>query len=109
MGTLAGSSRVITGSSISEGSFARAAATFSRTSCAAIFPSVSSLNCMTTIDSPSCDVDWMWSTPAIWLTASSTFFVTSDSTCSGPAPRRTVVTVTNGMSTSGNWSMFSLE
>ena len=44
IGWLAGSYRVITGSSISVGRFARAADTFSRTSCAATFPSISSLN-----------------------------------------------------------------
>jgi hypothetical protein len=55
-------------------------------------------------ETPSCEVDSMCRTPCTVLMLSSIFFVTSRSTASGAAPGYTVVTVTIGNSTSGNWS-----
>ncbi len=45
--------------------------------------------------------------PAIELTPSSSFLVTSLSTISGEAPGYSAVTTTTGKSMSGNWSTFS--
>jgi len=45
--------------------------------------------------------------PAIELTPSSSFLVTSLSTISGEAPGYSAVTTTTGKSMLGNWSTFS--
>jgi len=66
--------------------------------------SFSSANCATTSETPSVEVDVSMSRPAIVLTASSTFFETSDSTADGDAPGYGVTIVTNGKSTLGNLS-----
>ena len=107
IGVEAGSIRRMIGSSISRGSSPRIAATLPRMSCEAFSVGTPTLNCTTTLDSPSCDVDSMWRTPSTVLTVSSMNFVTSRSTVSGDAPVYRVVTVTTGNSTSGKRSTFS--
>src|SRR3954451_13056888 len=67
-------------------------------------PLRSSLNPMTTVDTPSRVVERSSSMPETVLTASSTGRVTLDSISSTPAPRSVVVTTTTGTSTLGNSS-----
>ena len=85
-GWLAGSKRNTRGSVTSSRKLGRTSATFSRTSSAALRPSMSRLNSMITIDVPSYERDDSALMPATVLTASSTFLVTSLSTISGEAP-----------------------
>ncbi len=76
----------------------------SRTSCAAVSASFSSLKETTTCEMPSDDVEVSVSMPLMVLTDSSILSVTSVSICSGAAPGSRVVTEIVGMSTLGNRS-----
>ena len=86
IGTLAGSKRETRGSLTSSRISVRTSATFSRTSSAALRPSMSRLNSMITTELPSYEREYSELMPATVLTASSTFLVTSVSTISGDAP-----------------------
>jgi len=86
MARLAGSKRSTRGSFTSVRRVGRMAATFSRTSSAALRPSMCRPNSMITTDWLSYERDVSALMPAIELTASSIFLVTSLSTISGDAP-----------------------
>ena len=103
---LAGSKRNTRGSFTSSRKLGRITATFSRTSSAALRPSMCNWNSMTTTDWPSWLREVRALMPAIELTPSSSFLVTSLSTISGEAPGYSAVTTTTGKSILGNWSTF---
>ena len=71
------------------------------TSCFALSMSTPVLNSIVTFDTESDEDDVTVLTPVTDPTASSTGTVTSDSTSPGPAPGKTVVTITSGIVTSG--------
>jgi len=104
MARLAGSKRSTRGSLISVRRLGRTDATFSRTSSAALRPSMCNPNSMITTDWPSYEREVRALMPAMLLTPSSSFLVTSLSTISGEAPGYSVLITTTGKSTLGNWS-----
>src|SRR6185369_15290545 len=106
-GAAAGSKRRTRGSFTSVRKFGRMNATFSRTSSAALRPSMCSWNSMMTTAMPSWLREVRVLMPAIELTPSSIFLVTSLSTISGEAPGYSAVTTTTGKSMLGNWSTCS--
>ena len=83
---LLGSKRNTRGSLTSVRSMGRTAATFSRTSSAALRPLMCNWNSMVTIEVPSRLREVSALMPAMLLTLSSIFLLTSDSTISGEAP-----------------------
>jgi len=103
----AGSKRSTRGSLTSVRSSGLTAEIFSRTSSAALRPSMCRPNSMMTTERPSVLREVNALMPAIALTPSSTFFVTSLSTISGAAPGYSVMTTTTGKSMFGNWSICS--
>ena len=107
MARLAGSKRSTRGSLTSVRSSGRIAATFSRTSSAALRPSMCSWNSTITTARPSRLREVRALMPAIELTPSSSFLLTSLSTISGAAPGYSAVITTTGKSMLGNWSTFS--
>ena len=98
------SSFCTTGVWISRGSLESVACTRSRTSWAAMSAFRSRSKRMMICETFSRFIDRSVSSPGSVLNASSNGFVTVRSIASGSAPGRTVVTVTNGNSTSGYWS-----
>ena len=92
------------GGSASRGSSPSTELTLSRTSWAATSPFFSRANWIWTSETFSDEVEISSSMPLIVLIASSSLSVISVSTSSGAAPGRTVVTTTNGKSTSGKRS-----
>ena len=101
MGVASGSSFSTMGWSMSRGSSARTRFTLSRTSCAAMSTFFSRMNVTKICDTPSDEMDWRSSMPAIVLIDSSILSVTSVSTSSGAAPGSRVMTATVGKSTRG--------
>src|SRR5215471_16195832 len=97
--------RVITGSLIEPGSSPRTRVTASRTSLTARSMSLPKMNSTEVADVPSVTVDMMCVTSPTVATAFSTMRVTCVSSSAGAAPGSPTVTVTTGMSTSGNWLM----
>ena len=71
----------------------------------AISRSFSKKNCAKTLETPGADLDLTSSIPGILLTAPSTILVTLESTTSGFAPGRTVVTEMSEKSMSGDLSI----
>ena len=95
--------RLTIGSSIVRGRSARILAIWSFTSLSARSMSTEpTLNCTTVTDEPSVTVEIMCQTPLTLETASSTFFVTCDSSSDGAAPDWVMTTWTIGMSMLGN-------
>ena len=97
----------MTGSFIPSGSSRRTALIFARASCETSLTFTSRLNSTMTDDSPSREIELTCLTPAIGLTASSIFLVTSRSTVSGDAPGYSVMIDSTGISTSGIMSIGS--
>ena len=79
--------------------------TFDWTSLKAISRSFSKRNCIKTLDTPGADLDRTSSIPGMLFTAPSMIFVTLESTTSGLAPGKTVVTEISEKSISGERSI----
>ncbi len=91
----------MTGSLMPAGRSRRIALIFARASCETSLILTSSSNSTTTVEKPSREIDWTCLTPAIGLTASSIFRLTSRSTASGEAPGYSAMIERTGISTDG--------
>src|ERR1700690_791019 len=107
-GAASGSSLPMTGGFVPSGRSGSTRLTWSRTSCAAMLTSLSSVNVTKNRETPSVDTDRSSSMPPSVLTASSILSVSSDSTSSGAAPGSTVMIEMMGKSPLGKRSTFSL-